>query len=156
MLLPRRGFALHCIDSSARRYPIYFVNHNTKLFLDKTMKFVQTQHDAKHFSNSAIISGLPEHYTRFQIAALFSAWPVESVLMTTRGCAFVEFFEPNGAYQAKKYYDASSFKDSETEAEYNITVCPIQSRYLRFKNVDSALTKEKRVPFRDCANQVAT
>jgi hypothetical protein len=117
------------------------------------MKFVQSQHDSKHFSNSAIVCGLPEHFTRFQIAALFSRWPVESVLMTSRGCAFVDFFEPNGAYQAKTHYDTVKFKDPATDDEYKITVCPIQSRYLRFKNIESLSTKEKKVPFRDCANQ---
>jgi hypothetical protein len=116
------------------------------------MKFVQTQQDSKHFSNSAIVCGLPIHFTRSQVAALFSRWPVESVLLTTRGCAFVEFFEPNGVHEAKEHYDAVTF--NESDMEYKITVCPIQSRNLRFKNVDSSSSKEKRVPFRDCVNQV--
>jgi len=122
----------------------------TVLHSDKVVKLAQTQHDSKHFRNSAIICGLPEHFTRYQVAAIFSRWPVASVMLTTRSCAFIDFFGPNAAYQAKAYYDEMSFKDPETGVAYTVTVCPIQSRYLRFHGSDS---KEKqRVPFRDSAN----
>lgn len=120
------------------------------------LKLVKTQPDSKHFRNSAIISGLPKHFTRLQVSAIFSQWPVASVILTTRSCAFIDFFDPNASYQAKTFYDNNKFKDSETNVEYKITVCPIQSRHLRSQPSTTVevieSTKEKKIPFRDTAN----
>jgi len=126
---------------------------NTALHADKMMKLVQTQQDSKHFRNSAVICGLPEHFTTHQIASIFSSWPVASVLLTTRGSAFIDFFEPNGPYQAKTYFEENAFKDSETEVEYNLTICPIQSHQCVQPIASTKCsTKEKRVPFHDTTN----
>jgi hypothetical protein len=122
-------------------------------------RLIRTQGESKHFKNCATISGLPEHYTRNQVSAIFSRWNVASVMLTARSCAFIEFFNDNAVYQAKSYFTQNNFEDPKTKTEYKIRVCPIQSRYMYSKvvevdaNTDIKESKQSRIPFLDTTNR---
>ncbi|KAI6178384.1 hypothetical protein M3Y98_00494800 [Aphelenchoides besseyi] len=104
----------------------------TVLHSEQVIRMAQTQHEAKCFRQTAIVCGLPEHYTRYQVAEIFAPQPVASVLLTSRCCAFVDFFEPNGPHNAKSHFDEHVYVDKLSKMSYKISVCPIQSRYHRF------------------------
>lgn len=104
----------------------------------------QTQSESKCFRQSAIASGLPEHYTRFQLAALFSRWPLASLLITSRGCAFVDFIHFDGPYSAKAHFDAHPYHDEANNSTYHIIISPVQSRYLRL--VDTTVKAKDASP----------
>lgn len=125
---------------------------------------MRAQGDTKHFKNYASISGLPEQYTRHQVVSIFSRWNVASVMLASRSCALIEFFNPNAVYEADSYFTENKFEDSDTKTKYMIRVNPIQSRYLHSQTSEASVdvhvdvhvnikeSKSIRVPFIDTTN----
>ncbi|KAI6241202.1 hypothetical protein M3Y99_00343800 [Aphelenchoides fujianensis] len=113
---------------------------------ERVLRMAKTQHESKGFRQTAMVCGLPEHYTRFQIANMFAPQPVASVLITSRGCAFVDFFEPDGPHVAKAHFDDRMYTDELSGAKYKISVCPIQSRFVRSFNPKEKKTAHAKAP----------